>query len=165
MSHLEHLIAEYLEWKGYLIRRNIKVGKRLKGGWEMELDVIGYHPQRKNLVHYEPSIDAHSWATREKRYEKKFRLGRKYILQEVFPWLGHETKLEQVAVFISHPKSRDTIAGGRIISVDELMRQIRDDILPLGHIAKNAIPEQFPLLRTVQLGECGYYKRLSASGE
>ena len=32
MSHLESLIAEYLEWQGYLIRRNLKVGRRAKGG-------------------------------------------------------------------------------------------------------------------------------------
>jgi hypothetical protein len=27
MSHLENLIAEYYDWKGYLVKRNIKVGK------------------------------------------------------------------------------------------------------------------------------------------
>ena len=53
MSHLESLIAEYLEWQGYLIRRNMKVGRRAKGGWEMELDVVGYHPQLNKIIHYE----------------------------------------------------------------------------------------------------------------
>ena len=56
-SHLEYLIAEYLEWQGYLIRRNTKVGWRTRGGWEMELNVVGFHPQSKQLVHYEPSLD------------------------------------------------------------------------------------------------------------
>ena len=41
MSHLENLIAEYYDWQGYLIKRNIKVGKLSHGGWEMELDVLG----------------------------------------------------------------------------------------------------------------------------
>jgi hypothetical protein len=58
MSHLESLIAEYLEWQGFLIRRNVKVGRRARGGWEMELDVVGFHPHSGTLVHYEPSIDA-----------------------------------------------------------------------------------------------------------
>jgi hypothetical protein len=72
MSHLESLIAEYLEWQGYLIRRNMKVGRRAKGGWEMELDVVGYHPQLNKIIHYEPSIHALRWAEREARYVKKF---------------------------------------------------------------------------------------------
>ena len=44
MSHLEDLLAEYYDWKGYLVKRNIKVGRLNHGGWEMELDVIAYHP-------------------------------------------------------------------------------------------------------------------------
>jgi hypothetical protein len=67
MSHLESLVAEYLEWQGYLIRRNTKVGRLAHGGWEMELDIVGYHPQTQKLVHYEPSIDALSWDKREAR--------------------------------------------------------------------------------------------------
>jgi hypothetical protein len=63
MSHLETLVAEYLEWQGYLIRRNTKVGRLKHGGWEMELDIVGYHPKSLELVHYEPSIDALSWDT------------------------------------------------------------------------------------------------------
>lgn len=65
MSHLESLIAEHLEWQGFLIRRNTKVGRLAHGGWEMELDVVGFHPQNHELVHYEPSIDALSWEKRE----------------------------------------------------------------------------------------------------
>ena len=44
MSHLESLIVEYLDWQGYLVRRNTKVGRLKHGGWEMELDVIGFNP-------------------------------------------------------------------------------------------------------------------------
>jgi len=61
MSHLESLIAEYLEWQGYLVRRNTKVGRLGHGGGEMELDVVGFHPKDKHLIHYEPWIDALSW--------------------------------------------------------------------------------------------------------
>lgn len=70
MSHLESLVAEYLEWQGYLVRRNTKVGRLAHGGWEMELDIVGYHPKTQKLVHYEPSIDALSWDKREARYVK-----------------------------------------------------------------------------------------------
>lgn len=77
MSHLESLLAEYLEWQGFLVRRNTKVGKLAHGGWEMELDIVGFHPQHHELVHYEPWIDADSWAKREARFQKKFEAGRK----------------------------------------------------------------------------------------
>jgi len=160
MSHLESLIAEYLEWQGFLIRRNTKVGRLGHGGWEMELDVVGFHPHTGTLVHYEPSIDALSWAIREARYKKKFDAGRKYILNEMFSWLPPSTRIEQIAVFVSHPSGRDTIAGGKIISVDELMAEIRSKVTACGAMMKNAISEQYPLLRTIQMSEAGYCRAI-----
>lgn len=156
MSHLETLIAEYLEWQGYLIRRNVKVGRLSHGGWRMELDVVGYHPQSGHLVHFEPSIDADSWGKRESRYQKKFAAAREHIFTEIFPWLPADTTIEQVAVLITHPRDRDTLAGGKLLSIDELMAQIRSDIRGCGPMIRNAIPEQYPLLRTLQMSECGY---------
>jgi hypothetical protein len=158
MAHIEDLLAEYLDWKGYLVKRNFKVGRLKHGGWEMELDVMAYHPITNDLVHYEPSLDADAWTQREKRYHKKFVAGRKYILSDVFKWLPKRTKIRQIAVFNSHPANRNEIAGGTIQSVDELMAEIRTDIMRQGLMAKKAIPEQFPRLRTLQLSHCGYYK-------
>lgn len=160
MSHLESLIAEYLDWQGYIVKRNLKVGRLTHGGWEMELDIIGYDPHSGDLVHYEPSIDAHSWDKREERYAKKFKAGRKFILSEVFSWLPKNTKIRQIAVFISHPKGRDSIGGGTITSVDELMAEIRAKVTANGIMSKNAIPELYPLLRTVQLTHCGYARAI-----
>lgn len=156
MTHLETLISEFLEWQGYLIRRNTKVGKLTKGGWEMELDIVAFNPKTKDLVHVEPSIDALSWTNREERYEKKFKAGMNYIKKDLFPWLPIETKLRQVAVFISHPEGRNSIAGGQLISVDELMSEIRARCKECGPMRKNAIPEQFLLLRTIQMASAGY---------
>src|SRR6266511_4656479 len=156
MSHLESLIAEYLEWQGYFVRRNTKVGRRTLGGWEMELDVVGFHPQSRSLVHYEPSIDAKGWEVREARYKKKFEAGRKYIFSELFPWLPRSTKLEQFAVFYNHPRGRDMIAGGQILSIDELMAEIRGKVTNCGAMISNAIPELYPLLRTIQMSHAGY---------
>lgn len=160
MSHLENLIAEYYDWKGYLIKRNIKVGKLNHGGWKMELDVIAFDPHSGHLIHLEPSIDAHSWAKREERFTKKFGSAKKYIFSEVFTWLDPNTVIEQVAVLISHPKGRDELAGAKIISIDELVAEIRQKIIECGIVSKNAIPEQYSLLRTLQLSHNGYYKTL-----
>jgi hypothetical protein len=44
MSHLEDLIVEYYDWRGYLVKRNIRVGPLAHGGWEMELDIVAYIP-------------------------------------------------------------------------------------------------------------------------
>ena len=57
----------------------MQVGKRVKGGYDCELDVVAFCPQRQHLVHVEPSMDANTWAEREARYAKKFEAGRKYI--------------------------------------------------------------------------------------
>jgi len=73
LSHLEALIAEYLDWQGYLVKKNIKVGRLNHGGWEMEVDIVGYNPKSGSLVHYEPSIDALTWEKREARYKKNLR--------------------------------------------------------------------------------------------
>lgn len=162
MSHLESLIAEYLDWQGYLVRRNTKVGRLKHGGWEMELDIVGYHPKSGALVHYEPSIDGLSWVKREARYRKKFDAARKYVIKEVFPWIPPTTPIEQIAVFVTHPKNRHTIAGSRIVSIDELMAEIRAGVVGCGIMAKNAIAEQYPLLRTLQLSHSGYYGLVEA---
>tara|TARA_R110001606_G_C15372631_1_gene649686 strand:+ start:2084 stop:2566 length:483 start_codon:yes stop_codon:yes gene_type:complete len=160
MSHLENIIAEYYDWKGYLVKRNIKVGKLGHGGWEMELDVMAFDPHTGHLVHIEPSIDAHSWSVREQRFAKKFTAARKYIFSEIFTWLDSSMEVEQIAVLVSHPKGRDELAGAKIISIDEIMAKIRREVMECGILSKNAIPEQYPNLRTMQLSHNGYYKAL-----
>lgn len=161
MSHLESLIAEYLEWQGYLVKRNLKVGKRAKGGWEMELDIVGLNPKTQTIVHYEPSLDAMTWDKREVRYEKKFRLGKQYMFTEVFDWLPKSTQIEQIAVFYNHPPGRDTIAGAKVASIDELMAEIRAKVGERGPMIRNAISEQYPLLRTIQMSHVGYCRAIS----
>jgi hypothetical protein len=161
VSHLETLIAEYLEWQGYLIRRNTKVGRWERGGWEMELDVVGFHPQTASIVHYEPSIDALSWEVREARYKKKFGSARKYMFTELFSWLPPSTHIEQIAVFYNHPRGRDQIAGAKIMSIDELMAEIRAKVVARGPMISNAISEQYQLLRTIQMSHAGYCRAIN----
>ena len=156
MSHLEHLIAEYLDWKGYIVKRNLKVGARAKGGWEMELDIVAYQPHTNDLIHCEPSLDAHAWEKRRSRYKKKFDAGRKRILSEVFTWLKPETPIRQIAIFPTATK--EPFEGATVLSVDQMTGIIRDDVMQCGVMAKKAISEFYPLLRTLQLSHCGYNK-------
>ena len=160
MSHLEDLLAEYYDWKGYVVKRNVKVGRLKHGGWAMELDVIAFDPHTGHLLHLEPSLDADTWEKRERRFTKKFAAGREHIVKDVFTWLSPDTKVEQVAVLVSHPKSRQKLAGAAIRSVDEVVAEIRGEIQERGLVSRSAIPEQYPLLRMMQLSHNGYYKAL-----
>ena len=159
MNHLERLVGQYYEWQGYIVRKNTLVGRRPQGGHECELDICAYHPQSQHLIHLEPSLDADPWDKREKRFTKKFQAGIKHIKTSVFPWLkGTDHEIEQVAVLIASAQNHTTVGGGKVVNLDELVAQIRDRIGKVGVMAKNAIPEQYDLLRTIQLVSCGYYR-------
>jgi hypothetical protein len=148
-NFLEQLIAEWYEIQGYFIRKNVLVGKRPKGGYECELDVVAFHPSKKHLVHIEPSMDASSWAEREKRFEKKFDAGRKYI-PLLFNGLDIPGNINQIAVLVFASKQkRDTLAGGKLILGNELLEIIFAD-LQSRSIYSQTIPEQFPILRAFQ---------------
>lgn len=148
-NHLEQLVAEWYEYKGYFVRRNVNVGKLPKGGYECELDIIAFHPEEKHLIQIEPSMDAHSWEKREQRYKKKFDAGKKYI-PEFFSSLDIPDKIDQIALFLFASKaSHESIGVGKIMLVSELMILITEYLSKL-KIASQAVPEQFPLLRTIQ---------------
>jgi hypothetical protein len=150
-NHLEQLLAEWYEYQGYFVRRNVNVGPRAKGGYECELDVVAFDPTERRVVHLEPSLDADSWATREKRYARKFELGRKYI-PVIFKGLdiGDPPRIEQIAVLVfASGANRQTLAGARIKFASEFIEEILGK-LKSKRLAKAAVPEQFPLLRTLQ---------------
>ena len=160
MSHLEDLLCEYYEWQGYIVRRNVKVGRLGHGGWQGELDIVAYHPKTRHLLHLEPSLDSDPWSRRSQRFAKKFKAGQEFIFTEVLPWLRDTTALEQVAVLVSRGDGHAKLAGGAVRTIDEIVAEIRAKVREQGKMAKAAIPEQFTLLRTIQLVESGYYKRL-----
>jgi len=130
MNHLEKLIRQYYEWQGYLVRGNVKVGRRSRGGWAGELDIVAYHPQTGRLVHLEPSLDAHTWEKREKRFKKKFQTGRRHICRDVFPWLDKKTPIEQIAVL--NRSGSGKLAGGRVVSIDKFMQEVKNEITKQG---------------------------------
>ena len=50
------------------------------------------------------------------------------------------------------------LAGGRVVTIDEFMQEVKTEIAKQGKMAKNAIPEEYDLLRTIQMAICGYRK-------
>jgi hypothetical protein len=149
MNHLEQLVAEWYEYRGYFVRRNVQVGKRAKGGYECELDVVAFHPEREHLVHIEPSMDAHTWAKREARFTKKFQAGRKHI-PTLFKGIAVPSDIEQIALlgFASNANVK-TLAGAAVMTASELFVEIVSE-LKAKRMASAAVPESYPLLRTLQ---------------
>lgn len=148
-NYLEEMVAEWYAYQGYFVRKNVLVGKRQKGGYECELDVVAFHPEKKRLVHIEPSMDSDSWEKREARYQKKFAAGRKHI-PKIFRGLDVPKEIDQIALLVyASKKSRTTLGGGRLVLIRELLDEI---VLGMGElaVAKNIIPEQWPILRTIQ---------------
>lgn len=158
MNHLERLIRQYYEWQGYVVAANALVGRRKNGGYECELDVVAYHSQTDHLLHIEPSLDAHTWETREQRFRKKFQAGAKYIKSEVFTWLRPETPINHIAIIVASTQKRSEIGGGKLVNLDSFMAEVKARILKRGIMASHAIHEQYDLLRTIQLVLCGYYR-------
>lgn len=149
MNHLEQLVGEWYEYQGYFVRRNVWVGALAHGGYECELDVIAFNPKKKHLVHIEPSRDAFSWRKREERYRKKFAAGKKYI-PKLFKGFDLPRKIEQIAILRAASKqNHKSLGGGRILLIKDLLIEIMLE-LKTKRVGKEAVPEQWPLLRTLQ---------------
>jgi hypothetical protein len=155
-NFLEQLVAEWFEFRGYYVRRNVKVGKLQGGGHGGELDVVAFHPVQKRLVHIEPSMDADSWSEREERYKKKFDMGREHV-PGLFQGFDPLPNLEQIALFVSGSRRRQApLGGGKVMMIDDLMKEIRE-ALAGRKIMKAAVPEQYVILRSLQFAE-NYWK-------
>lgn len=155
-NYLEQLVAEWYEYQGYFIRRNVLVGKREKGGFESELDVVAFHPGRRHLLHVEASMDSDSWERRESRYAQKFSAGRRYI-PELFTGFDLPDEIEQIAVLVYASKqNRQTLAGGRIVLANELLNEIITKLRGKS-INSSMVAEHYPILRTIQF-LCQYRK-------
>ena len=150
-NHLEQLAAEWYEYRGYFVRRNVRVGPRAQGGHEGELDIVAFDPRKVALVHIETSGDADSWAERERRFAKKFLTGEKHI-RALFHGLPKKTPIEKIAIFavVGSRKNHKSVGGGKIKFLDEFVADILADLEDISWF-KRAVPEQYPLIRTLQI--------------
>ena len=148
-NFLEELVAEWYDYQGYFVKRNIKVGKLAVGGYESELDVVAFNPNTKHLVHIEPSTDAHSWEQREIRYTKKFNAGKAYI-PTIFAGFSDLPEPEQIALLVVAGRtSQKELGGGKVVHILDFLTQIVNHFTGVS-ILKSAISEQYMLLRMVQ---------------
>jgi hypothetical protein len=147
MNHLEQLVAEWLQYKGYFVRTSVPVGPRDRGGYEGELDVVGIHLKWSHLIHVECSLDA-SEAEREVKFGKKFERGPKYI-ETVFDGIKLP-ELEQVLVLQFSSGKIRTIGGARVVTVRDFVHEVYEGLKETSPGSK-AVPSNLPLLRTLQL--------------
>ncbi|MGH6932068.1 MAG: hypothetical protein ACREEE_06485, partial [Dongiaceae bacterium] len=152
MNHLESLTAEWLDYNNYFVRTAVKVGKRVRGGWDGELDVVGFHPKRRHFLHVECSIDAMPWEQRYSMFQRKFAMGLEHA-RELFSGMELPASLDQVVVhgFASAPDRHRALGGGRLVTSQELTAEIIVGIPQT--IWTDAVPEKFPLIRTLQFAK------------
>lgn len=146
MNFLEQLVAEWYGYREYVVRTNVRVGKRAKGGFEGEMDVVVFEPTTKTLTHLETSGDSESWEQRKARFQKKFKTAAKHY-KTMFKFdIEH---IEQVAVVgWSTPTKMTGLGNGiKLLTVPELMKQIKAGLSKLGD---EYVPEGYPLLRAIQ---------------
>lgn len=149
MNHLEQIVGEWYEYSGYFVRRNVLVGKREKGGYEGELDIVAFNPRTQHLVHIEPSLDADSWKRREQRFSKKFQMGAKYI-PELFGGFDMPGEIQQIALLVFGSNANVKYVGGGIVATAAEFYSVVAEGLRGKRVAEKAVPEQYALLRTIQ---------------
>jgi len=148
MNFLEQLAAEWYQFRGYFVRTNVKFGRRSRGGWKGEIDVLAYSPNTQEFLHIETSTDANSRKAREEQFKKKFRNAKEHY-RELFPFKGK--KLKQIAI-VGFTTARIPLNFGdgiEVISIPNFIRQITQE-LRAKNPAQDAIPETYPLLRAIQ---------------
>ncbi len=157
MNFLEELAAEWYEYKGYFVKRNIKFGGpagKSTGGRSGEIDIIAYQPKNSVVVHIETSSDCDTWESRKKKFqEKKFT---ELATAEYTKVLGFTPKsIERIAIVSYTKKPRDInwqTASGSLIEIQDIptfIAGINSDLQKRRHARETSIPEQLPLLRAI----------------
>lgn len=94
-------------------------------------------------------MDADSWDKREQRFDKKFKAGRQHI-PTLFSGLAMPAAIESIALFgFGSNTNNKQLAGARTMIAAELFREIVA-VIGTKSVAKEAVPEGYPLLRTIQ---------------
>ncbi|MBU2541941.1 hypothetical protein KJ785_00055 [Patescibacteria group bacterium] len=157
MNFLEQLVAEWYEYQGYFVRRNIKFGGaagKSTGGHSGEIDVLAYLPKDNTLLHIETSSDYSSWSDRRKKFvSKKFT---KLADAEYVRVLGLTPHNIRRIVIVSHSKKPSDVVwqtgGGDLIEIIDIPTFISTILVELRkkrHAREIAVPEQLPLLRAM----------------
>jgi len=148
LNFLEQLVSEWYSFLEFDVKTNVRYGKRPKGGFEKEMDVVAFDKKDGILFHIETSTDAEPWDARRERFRKKFEIPETYY-KTLFPY----QRIERIVVVgLARPrKTPDFGSGIKVLSVPEFMREIAGRLRQMNPL-REAVPEKYPLLRAVQFG-------------
>jgi len=147
-NYLVQLAAEWYEFQGYLVRRNVAVTGAGKTAL-IELDVLAQHPDSGEYVHLEASMDSDAWHKREKRFRLKFRAGQAYVAQ-IGKRLKKKPVLHQRALLgYARAARRRSLGGGELMLMPQFLHEIIES-LSAQRLDRRIVPEHLPLLRTLQ---------------
>jgi hypothetical protein len=156
MNFLEQLVAEWYEFRGYLVQTNVRFGRnpKARGGWEGEMDVVAFHPVKKILVHVEVSMDTISWKSRGERFRDKFEKAERYY-PSLFKFEFERVEKKIVLAYASrNPGNKLPMEGVEVKSVYDLLEQIKETLRREKYANPDGpgllIPEKWPLLRAIQ---------------
>lgn len=150
MNFLEQFAAEWYQYKGYLVRTNIKFGKRSRGGYKGEMDIIAFKPEENEFIHIETSTDSSSWGNRKKIFTKKFSNAREHY-REAFSFKTEGIRPKKVVIAGLSRTNQENPLGSdtEFISIPDFIQKIVTEMS--GKNPRNdAMPESYPLMRAIQ---------------
>lgn len=150
MNHLEELVREYYEYQGWFVRTNVRFNKLSHGGYKGEADVLALNPDPNSaeLVHVECTEAAFSDSDLKNLADKKFQLTNAQYAQ----LLGFQVKtVLRVFIVGQSGVSKEGLmpTGVKHKSLKAFFKEVNDSISK--DFLQKAVPESFPLLRTMQL--------------
>lgn len=148
-NFLEELVAEWLEYNGYIVKRNERVGRRERGGYEGELDIVAFNPVTNHLTHVEAEGGAASWDYREKSFKRKFATGDRYI-KALFEGLTIPDEIEKKAILYGSNRNHRTIGGGQVVPAKDYLLEILRKLKTTSFMSR-VVPEKYPILRILQM--------------
>jgi hypothetical protein len=126
------------------------------------MDVVAFEPERKTVVHLETSFDADSWEKRRRKFHKKFEIAPGHY-RSVFRNFNFETVRKVAVVGLTKPRKVVNFDDDiDVLSIQELMREIIQGI-PADPL-KKAVPESYPLLRSLQFAAWYFKSRRPSLG-
>ncbi len=150
-NFLEELVAEWYEYNGHFVRRNVWYGNGPKGGRKGDMDVLAFNPKRKVFVHVEADGSSDKLSIVLKRLGNKFGTATSHYAQFVRGFKVEKAAVVTAVAAIKKncklPKNMNAVT---IMTCSELTVKIIKVLK--GKNPNNAvIPESWPLLRAIQL--------------
>lgn len=147
-NYLVQLAAEWYEFQGYLVRRNVPVAVTGQGG-SVELDVVAVNTRRSEIVHLEASMDTDSWQKRERRFKAKFKAGEGYCQSLARGMKGRTARKQRALLVYGRGAGRRALGGGELVLMPNFLLEITE-VLAKQRLQSQIVPEHLPLIRTLQ---------------